>query len=551
MKSIVLVMVLVLFWTGGVLAADPFGVDVAREGAGTGLVVTLKVTIPARHHLYADQLQVESESGLVLSQSGGAEPVMVKDAFSDEVRASFTNDFVLNYRSVEPIPATESLKVSYQGCSEEQCFFPKTRIFTPQLSPGPPPSSALDPGGVRADGLTWKHHLGGLRPVGAASGFLKTKEFMAFLDKVEGREARVSPPESVAARIKAASLLFSANPLEFFRLHGMWWTILIILAGGLLLNLTPCVLPMIPINLAIIGAGAQNGTKARGFFLGGAYGVGIALVYGALGVVVVLTGSQFGVLNSMPWFNVTIGLVFVALALAMFDVFSIDMSRFQRAGSGGDGHRGKVITAVTMGGISALLAGACVAPVVIAVLLLSSNLYAQGAGIGLMLPFILGLGMALPWPLAGSGLSFLPKPGAWMTWVKTGFGILILLFAFYYFSLAYQGWWGKKADIKAEAGVHQIAGDDAAAWQAVADESARTGKPVFIDFWATWCKNCEAMELTTFREQEVKDRLAGYVVVKYQAEDLMNRGTRDVVEFFGVKGLPTYVVLKVAGGARP
>lgn len=551
MKRRLLVLALALFCAVGVLAEDPFGMHISRAGTGTGLVVTATVKIPAHYHLYADTLRVQSESGIALQLSGGDQPVMLKDSFSDEVRASFTNDIVLSYRPVEPIPATESLKVSYQGCSKDQCFFPKTRVFAPELSPVVNTSSveAASVGG--AEKSTWKHHLRSLKPVANAAGFLKTKDFLSFLDKAEGRETRTPPPESVAARIKAASLLFSANPLEFFKLHGMWWTILIILGGGLLLNLTPCVLPMIPINLAIIGAGAQNGTKARGLFLGGAYGFGIALVYGLLGVVVVLTGSQFGVLNSMPWFNVTIGLIFVALALAMFDVFAIDMSRFQRAGSGGDGQRGKAITAVTMGGISALLAGACVAPVVIAVLLLSSNLYAQGAGIGLALPFILGLGMALPWPLAGSGLSFLPKPGAWMTWVKTGFGVLILLFAFYYFSLAYQGWWGKKAVIHSEPGVHLISGDDGASWQAVADESAKTGKPVFIDFWATWCKNCEAMELTTFRAQAVKDRLANYVVVKYQAEDLMNRGTQDVAEYFGVKGLPTYVVLKAERSDRP
>lgn len=539
---------LALLCSAGVLAADPFGVEVIREGSGTGMVATIKVTIPPHHHLYADQLRVHSESGVVLRQSGGDQPVLLKDPFSDEIKPSFTNDVVLRYRPVGVIPDVDALKVSYQGCSEEQCFFPKTRVFSPQAAPVIVQGTS---GAMNSDEQSWKQSLSGLKPVATAAGFLKSEPFLAFLDKAEGRAESTSPPESALARIKVASLLFSANPLEFFRLYGMWWTLLIILAGGLLLNLTPCVLPMIPINLAIIGAGAQNGTRARGFFLGGAYGFGIALVYGLLGLVVVLTGSQFGLLNSMPWFNATIGLIFVALALAMFDVFAIDMSRFQRVGGGGDGQRGKVITAVTMGGISALLAGACVAPVVIAVLLLSSNLYAQGAGIGLVLPFILGLGMALPWPLAGSGLSFLPKPGAWMTWVKTGFGILILLFAFYYFSLAYQGWWGKKAVVQSVPGVHLITGEDRAAWQAVADEAARTGKPVFVDFWATWCKNCEAMELTTFRAPDVKERLARYVVVKYQAEDLTNQGTRDVADFFGVKGLPTYVVLKAAGSAGP
>ena len=85
-----------------------------------------------------------------------------------------------------------------------------------------------------------------------------------------------------------------------------------------------------------------------------------------------------------------------------------------------------------MGGISALLAGACVAPVLIAVLALSGSLYAQGATGALALPFLLGVGMALPWPLAAAGIAILPKPGAWMNAVKKAFGVLILLLALYY-----------------------------------------------------------------------------------------------------------------------
>ena len=79
--------------------------------------------------------------------------------------------------------------------------------------------------------------------------------------------------------------------------------LLLVLVGGLALNLTPCVLPMIPINLAIIGAGAQAGSRGRGFLLGSAYGGAMALVYGVLGLVVILTAGTFGTINSSPWFN--------------------------------------------------------------------------------------------------------------------------------------------------------------------------------------------------------------------------------------------------------
>jgi len=90
----------------------------------------------------------------------------------------------------------------------------------------------------------------------------------------------------------------------------------LILLGGLALNLTPCVLPMIPINLPILGAGRENRDRRRSIVLGGAYGAGMALAYGGLGLVVVLTGSKFGALNSSPWFNFAIAVVFVVLGLA-------------------------------------------------------------------------------------------------------------------------------------------------------------------------------------------------------------------------------------------
>ena len=91
-----------------------------------------------------------------------------------------------------------------------------------------------------------------------------------------------------------------------------------------------------------------------------------------------------------------------------------------------------------MGAVSALLAGACVAPVVIQVVLFSSNLYATGTTIALALPFLLGVGMALPWPIAGAGIAALPKPGMWMVRVKQAFGVFILATAAYYGYQSYE-----------------------------------------------------------------------------------------------------------------
>ena len=223
-------------------------------------------------------------------------------------------------------------------------------------------------------------------------------------------------------------------------IENYWWFIVLILLGGLALNLTPCVLPMIPINLAIIGAGAvkdapSGGGRRRGFILGSLYGLGITAAYGVLGSAVVLTGSVFGSVNASPWFNFAVAVLFLGMALAMFDVWTVDFSRWQsRTTFAGGGS----LAVVLMGAVSAVLAGACVAPVVLTVLTQSLMLYAGGnRAAGLALPFVLGLGMALPWPLAGAGLAALPRPGRWMNNVKRLFGVIILILSGYY---AWVGW---------------------------------------------------------------------------------------------------------------
>ena len=111
----------------------------------------------------------------------------------------------------------------------------------------------------------------------------------------------------------------------------------------------------------------------------------MAVVYGVLGLVVILTAGTFGTINASPWFNAGIAVLFVVLGLAMFDVIDIDFSRFS-TGMGAD-KRGSFALAFTMGAVAALLAGACVAPVVIQVVLFSSSLYAGGTPLALALPF--------------------------------------------------------------------------------------------------------------------------------------------------------------------
>ena len=313
-------------------------------------------------------------------------------------------------------------------------------------------------------------------------GYMGKKEFLAFLNGEE--------PED--------------NPLAG---KSIWVVLALALLGGLLMNLTPCVLPMIPINLMIIGKSAKNGAM---------YGLGITLAYGVLGLLAALGGVAFGAIQSSPWFNLAVAAVFAALALSMFGVFFIDLSKY----------RIKSSSALMMGVLAAVLAGACVAPILISVLLLTADLVAGGNYLALALPFVLGLGMALPWPLLGAGLQVLPKPGAWMGKVNKCFGVVVLIFAAWYGYLAYLG----------------FKGPGSTAGMTVDDFVLPEERPVFVDCWATWCKNCDAMERTTLADPEVRQALENYTVIRLQAEDL--KKLKSIPGFEEVKGLPAFAIFE-------
>jgi len=278
---------------------------------------------------------------------------------------------------------------------------------------------------------------------------------------------------------------------------------------------------MIPITIAVLGAGTQAESKGRGFLIGSTYGLGMTIAYGTLGLLVVLTGSKFGAINSSPWFNIIISAIFVVLALAMFDVIPIDFSRFRTGKVQGKSSKGKFITVFVLGVIAAILAGACVAPVLISVILYSTSLYTSGSPAGLLLPFLLGAGMAIPWPFAGAGLSFLPKPGKWMEWVKYIFGVIIFVIAIYY---GYTGIKIFQSKIKTGEQIEIAEKSSTLPWiysfPEGLEKAKKEGKPVMIDFWATWCKNCLVMDATTFKDDEVIAKFEDYVLVKYKAENL-------------------------------
>ncbi|MDD5706051.1 MAG: cytochrome c biogenesis protein CcdA, partial [Kiritimatiellae bacterium] len=365
----------------GVRAASPFVVTASLDRVSEPPAVVVSATIPAGHHLYSDAWEVKV-AGLALKPQSPLPVARVLDSFSGEQRDVLSRSFTVRYPLPADLAGAGSVEVAWQGCSSTVCFLPQSATF--QLTADSGPAAA----GATVSDRAPHRWLDGVRPTGTASGYLDARAFMAFLDRAEEAGTGAAQVGPHASRMAA----FAADPSAFLRQRGWLLTALLVLLGGLMLNLTPCVLPMIPVNLAIIGAGVQNGSRARGLAMGSAYGAGMALAYGGLGVAVMLTGGFFGAVQSSAWFNLAIAAVFVVLGLALFDLLTIDLSRFQRNGPTGGGF----VAALSMGAIAALLAGACVAPVVMAVLLLAGQLYHAGTRAALLLPLLLGADMALP-----------------------------------------------------------------------------------------------------------------------------------------------------------
>ena len=472
-------------------------------------------SVPEKEYLYRNATSVELISGKKMIKPAVVPPtVSYDDEFSGKTEIyPGGRELVWSFRAQRwEFPL--KLKVEWQGCAKASdgepgvCFLPGSgEIILPKFEAAATPVPLVfgKDGPVSAPDTGSEKTFPEFKILRSESGYIAAPRFVEFL-KGEKSERFLS-----------------------FAGKSFWLILLLTFLGGMALNLTPCVLPMIPINLAIIGA--RDGSRRQCLLRGLTYGAGIALAYGILGIVVVLTGSSFGVIDSVWWFNALVALLFIGLGLSLFDVFLLDFSRFgSNLHLSGTRYAGIFL----MGALAALLAGACVAPVVVAALIQAGKMYNSGESAGLFLPLVLGLGMAFPWPLLAGGFAVMPKPGSWMKYVKYAFGAAIIALGLYYGYLAFE-----VGTVKAGASEKSIAElTDALR------KSKREKRPVLLDFRAEWCKNCKAMEQTTFKAPEVVSELKNFIFVKFDATDISDPEIAGILKKFGVSGLPAYLIVE-------
>ncbi len=358
---------------------------------------------------------------------------------------------------------------------------------------------------------------------------------------------------------------------------GFWLVVASFFGFGLLLSFTPCVLPMVPILSGVIVGGGAHITKMRGFLLASAYVLGMAVTYAIAGVAAGLSGAMLSAVLQNPWVVGGFAAVFVALALAMFGLYELQLPvalQSKLAEASGRIRGGHAAGVFLIGVFSALIVGPCVAAPLAGALLYISQSHDVVLGGSALFAMALGMGVPLLAVGASAG-ALLPKAGPWMETVKRFFGVLLLGVAIFLVSpfipaAVHLLAWGVLLIVTAiylraidplpvhahgfqrfskgigiialVAGIafligalsggrdvlQPLSGLRVGASEAAAPSFERVGsvseldgriqaaggRPVMLDFYADWCVSCKEMERYTFSDTGVQARMGQMLLLQ-------------------------------------
>ncbi len=560
------------------VSASP--VEIAA-GSETRARVTLRVAPgwhvnanpPALDYMIATEVTIAGEGGLAVGRRSYPAPHRAKLSFEDTELLVYDGEAVVEV----PLAAAAGVvsgrhvlkgKVRFQACNDQLCLAPATVPFelavtvTGGAAPGTRPATDT----TAADAATSDAMARGHEPnVGSGPS--------------PGAGFTTAPPPGGAAPAGAALGLEAA-----LARGGLGW-ILALFVGGLLLNLTPCVFPMLGVTVSIFGARRKE-PLPRVITAAVLYVLGICVMYSALGVAAALTGGLFGSALQNPWVNVGLGALLVALSLSMFGLYEMQPPAWllQRLG-GADttSALGLFLSGLAVG----IIAAPCVGPFVVAVLALVAR--RADAVFGFETMFALSLGLGFPYLVLATFsnlLQQLPRSGDWMVWVKKVFGVILAAVGLFYLLLglapdwagwvlpatlvlggAYLGFATRSAGEKRGfrsfrlatgvlavlAGVFVIATapKQGIAFHDLSPEGLRAGlaegRVVMLDFSADWCVPCHELERATFTDAQVRDLARSFLTYKVDLTRYDSPEAERWRKQYEISGVPTVVFLRPDG----
>ena len=471
----------------------------------------------------------------------------------------------------------------------------------------------LERGGDAASGMTLSATYMGCSDEGLCYPPIKKTITLPLPDAKTGQRTppipalTEAPPPSAIAPLPLTTA--SANPpdnentriAQLFKGGSFWLIVSFFFGAGLLLALTPCVFPMIPILSGIIVGRGHKITKTHAFILSLAYVLGMAVTYAAAGVAAGFSGSLISNALQTPWVLGSFSALFVLLSLSMFGLYELQLpSSWQSklTDTSNHLHGGHLSGVFAMGALSAIIMGPCVAaPLAGALLYIGQTHDAVLGGVAL---FALAMGMGAPLLLIGTSAGvLLPKAGAWMESVKKFFGVMLLALAIWIVQpllpisvqmllwaalLIFSGVYLRALDplphnasgwhrlfkgsglIALLLGVAYLIGGLSGAHDLLRPlgnigraetQSAETvkfsrvmdveeldrriagarGQAVMLDFYADWCVSCKEMERFTFADPAVQAKLKSMLLL--QADVTANsEADQALLKRFGLYGPP-------------
>jgi thiol:disulfide interchange protein DsbD len=364
--------------------------------------------------------------------------------------------------------------------------------------------------------------------------------------------------------------------------NGILLGLIFVFIGGLALNLTPCVYPLIPITIGFFGGQSEGSTK-RLIMMGILFVLGLAVTYSAIGVVTSLTGALFGALLQNPIVIIAVALILVALSLSMFGVYEFKLpdSLVAKAGGAKGGMYGAFFMGLTLG----IVAAPCIGPFVLG--LVTYVALKQDPFFGFIMFFVLALGLGTPYlflAIFSGKIKNLPRAGEWMQGVEHIFGLILVGMAIYfllpllpdeaagyilpvYMILAgvFVLFFEKKAkSVKGfqifktlfsvliiSIAVYALIPSDtkSVAWQPYSEEAVAeiSNRGVIIDFYADWCIPCKELDALTFSDPEVIKVSEEFETYKADLTETLSPDVEQLREKYKIVGVPTVLILNSKG----